>query len=43
MSGLLDAQTLYRQSHDRYVEAYADFQLKTVAYLQRTGRSPLAE
>lgn len=38
MSDLLEAQTLYRQSRDRYVEAYTQFRIKTVEYLQATGR-----
>lgn len=38
MSDLLEAQTLYRQSRDRYVEAYAKYQIKKREYLQATGR-----
>ena len=38
MSDLLDAQTLFQQSRDKYVETYAQFQIKTVEYLQTTGR-----
>lgn len=38
MSDLLDAQTMFRQSRDKYVDAYAQFQIKTVEYLQATGR-----
>lgn len=38
MSDLLEAQTLYRQSRDRYVETYTQFRIKTVEYLQATGR-----
>lgn len=38
MSDLLDAQTMFRQSRDNYVEAYAQFRIKTVEYLQATGR-----
>lgn len=38
MSDLLDAQSMYRQSRDKYVDAYAQFQIKTVEYLQATGR-----
>lgn len=38
MSDLLDAQTMLRQSHDKYAEAYAQFRIKTVEYLQATGR-----
>lgn len=38
MSDLLDAQTLYRQSRDRYVEAWAEYAVKEREYLQATGR-----
>lgn len=38
MSDLLDAQTLFQQSRDKYIETYAQFQIKTVEYLQATGR-----
>lgn len=38
MSDLLDAQTLFQQSRDKYVDAYARFRVKTVEYLQATGR-----
>lgn len=38
MSDLLDAQTMFQQSRDEYVETYAQFQIKTVEYLQATGR-----
>lgn len=38
MSDLLEAQTLYQQSRDRYVEAYALYQVKKREYLQSTGR-----
>lgn len=38
MSDLLDAQSLFRQGRDRYVEAYAQLRVKTVEYLQATGR-----
>lgn len=38
MSDLLEAQTLYRQSRDQYIEAYADYELKKCEYLQVTGR-----
>ncbi|MGN0229661.1 MAG: TolC family protein [Muribaculaceae bacterium] len=38
MSDLLDAQTMHQQSLDKYVDAYAQFQIKTVEYLQSTGR-----
>lgn len=38
MSDLLDAQTMFRQSRDRYVDAYSQFKIKTIEYLQATGR-----
>lgn len=38
MSDLLDAQTLFQQSCDRYVESYTDYELKKREYLQVTGR-----
>ncbi len=38
MSDLLDAQSLFQQSRDKYIEAYAQFQIKTVEYLLATGR-----
>ncbi len=38
MSDLLQAQTLYRQSRDAYVDAYVSYRIKTVEYLQATGR-----
>ena len=38
ISDLLEAQTLYRQSRDGYVEAYAQFCVKKREYLQATGR-----
>lgn len=38
MSELLDAQTLYRQSRDSYVEARAQYEIKKCEYLQATGR-----
>lgn len=38
MSDLLDAQSMFQQSRDKYVETYAQFQIKTVEYLQATGR-----
>lgn len=38
MSDLLDAQTLYQQSRDKYVESYADYQNKVTEYLIATGR-----
>ena len=38
MSDLLEAQTLYRQSRDKYVESYAGYEVKKREYLQVTGR-----
>lgn len=38
ITDLLKAQTLYRQAHDRFVDAYGDYRIKTVEYLQATGR-----
>ncbi len=38
MSDLLEAQTLYRQSRDKYVESYARYEVKKREYLQATGR-----
>lgn len=38
MSDLLDAQTLFQQSCDKYVESYTDYELKKREYLQITGR-----
>lgn len=38
MSDLLDAQTLFQQSRDKYVDAYAAYRIKIVEYLQATGR-----
>lgn len=38
MSDLLDAQTMFQQSRDKYVETYTQFQIKIVEYLQATGR-----
>lgn len=38
ITDLLKAQTLFRQSHDQFVDAYGDYQIKTVEYLQATGR-----
>lgn len=39
MGDLLDAQTLFRQSHDRFIESYAQFRIKIVEYLQATGNT----
>lgn len=38
MSELLEAQSLYRQSRDKYVEVYTHYELKKREYLQLTGR-----
>ena len=38
MSDLLDAQILFQQSRDKYVEAYAQYEVKKREYLQATGR-----
>ena len=38
MNDLLDAQTLYQQSHDQFVEAFAQYEIKKREYLQATGR-----
>lgn len=38
MSDLLDSQTLFQQSRDKYVEAYAQYEVKKREYLQATGR-----
>lgn len=39
MSDLLDAQTLYQQSRDSYVEALTKYEVKKREYLQSTGRN----
>lgn len=38
MTDLLNAQTLYQQSRDKYAETCADYRIRTVEYLQATGR-----
>lgn len=38
MSDFLDAQAMFQQSRDKYVDAYAQLRIKTVEYLQLTGR-----
>ncbi len=38
VTDLLNAQTLYLQANDKYVEAFGNFKLKTLLYLQSTGR-----
>lgn len=39
ITDLLNAQTLYQESQDKFVDAYSKFRLKELAYLQATGRS----
>jgi outer membrane protein TolC len=38
MSDLLDAQSLYQQSHDKLVETYSQFKIKILQYRQATGQ-----
>lgn len=38
MSDLLDAQSLYQQSRDKFVETYSQFKIKTMEYRQATGQ-----
>ena len=38
LTDLLEAQTLYKSSNDEYIEAYGNFQLKTLQYRQETGQ-----
>lgn len=38
MSDLLEAQTLYQKSRDKYVESYSMYEIKKREYLQATGR-----
>ncbi len=38
ISDLLKAQTLYQQARDSFSDAYGDFELKKLIYLQSTGR-----
>ncbi len=38
ITDLLDAQTLYLQAQDKFADAYGQFQIKKLAYLQSTGR-----
>lgn len=38
MNNLLDAQQKYQQCRDRYIEAYAEWQIKIVEYEQSIGR-----
>ena len=38
ISDLLDAQTLFQQSRDKYVESFTNYEVKKREYLQATGR-----
>ena len=38
MSDLLEAQSLFQQSRDQYVESYVQYEVKKREYLQATGR-----
>ncbi len=38
ITDLLDAQTLYQQSRDKYVESFTNYEVKKREYLQATGR-----
>ncbi len=38
VTDLLDAQTLYQQSQDKFIDAFGQFQIKKLSYLQSTGR-----
>ncbi len=38
ITDLLNAQTLFQQSQDKFVDAYGQFQIKKLTYLQATGR-----
>ena len=38
MSDLLDAQSSYQQSCDKFVDAYIDYQQNLLKYRQATGR-----
>lgn len=38
ITDLLNAQTLYQQSLDKFVDAFGTFQIKKLSYLQATGR-----
>ena len=38
MSDLLDAQSSYQQSRDKYVDAYIDYQQNLLKYRQATGQ-----
>ncbi len=38
ITDLLNAQTLYQQSQDKFIDTYGQFQIKKLTYLQATGR-----
>ncbi len=38
ITDLLNAQTLFHQSQDKFVDAYGQFQIKKLTYMQATGR-----
>ncbi len=38
VTDLLNAQTLHQQSLDKFIDAYGQFQIKKLIYLQSTGR-----
>ena len=38
ITDLLDAQTLFQQSRDKYVESYTNYEVRKREYLQATGR-----
>ena len=38
LSDLLEAQALYKSSHDDFIEAYGNFKIKTLQYRQATGQ-----
>lgn len=38
INDLLEAQSLYQQSLDKYTDAYCAYRIKTVEYMQVTGR-----
>lgn len=38
ITDLLKAQTLFRQAHDRFVDAYGDYRVKAIEYIVATGR-----
>lgn len=40
MSDLLDAQSMFQESRDKYIDAYAQYQLKKLEYRIATGRDP---